>query len=70
MGNNTRIYNHFDWWAVADCDCVHCVNYAGKNDHCPLEACCCDDIRQEALRRGQGADNGATGGEGAMPCPA
>jgi hypothetical protein len=69
MGYNTRIYDRFEWWSVADCSCEHCVNYRGKKRPCPLEVCCVGDIRQEALRREEAADSGATARTGAMPCP-
>ena len=61
MGKNTRIYDRFEWWNVADCSCEHCLHYAGKDRPCPLEACCCEDIRQEAIRREQGATTAPTG---------
>jgi len=49
-GSGTRIYNKFEHWDVEDCACVHCVNYAGKGKPCPLDKCCIEDIRQEAIR--------------------
>ena len=55
MGNNTRIYNRFEWWSVADCDCQFCVHYRGKKRPCSLEVCCVEDIRQEAFQREQAA---------------
>jgi hypothetical protein len=33
-----------------------------------MESCCCEDIRQEALRREQAANTGATAREEAMVC--
>jgi hypothetical protein len=59
MGVNTRIYDRFEFWSVEDCRCEFCVNYTGKNRPCSLEVCCIADIREEALRREQGAANGA-----------
>ena len=53
MGSSTRIYDKFEWWSVADCDCSRCVNYRGKKHPCPLEVCCIADIREEAYRREQ-----------------
>ena len=50
-GKGTRIYNKFEHWSVADCACEHCQHYAGKNKPCPLDKCCIEDIRQEAIRR-------------------
>ena len=46
-----RIYNRFKYWSVEDCACEKCVNYAGKGKPCPLDKCCIDDIRSEAIRR-------------------
>lgn len=59
MGRNTRIYNRFEWWSVADCACEYCIHYCGEGRPCPLKVCCCEDIRQEALRREQAATGGA-----------
>jgi len=70
LGEYTHIHNRFEWWSVEDCACEHCVNYAGKNRSCPLEACAVADIRQEALRREQAAHSGLTGRKEAAPCPA
>ena len=50
MGENTRIYNKFEYWSVKDCSCVYCLHYSRK-DGCKLPECCCADIRQEAMRR-------------------
>jgi hypothetical protein len=69
MGNNTHIYNRFKWWSVADCGCEFCVHYRGSKVPCPLNVCCCEDIRQEALRREQAAASGAAVREKATPCP-
>lgn len=37
MGENTRIYDRFEFWSVADCSCEFCVNFHGKCRPCPLE---------------------------------
>jgi len=50
-GGGKHIHNRFKHWSVEDCDCKHCVNYAGKGKPCPLDTCCIADIRQEAIRR-------------------
>ena len=50
-GSGTRIYNKFEHWSVADCDCTQCKHYAGKGKPCPLEKCCIADIKEEAIRR-------------------
>ena len=67
---HTHISNRFEWWSVADCACEHCLFYRGKTRPCPLETCCCEDIRQEALLREQAASDGATARTGAVRCPA
>ena len=54
MGSNKHIYNKFEFWSVADCDCSLCIHFK-KNKPCPLDVCCIDDIRQEAVRREQAA---------------
>jgi hypothetical protein len=51
MSQNTRIYNRFEFWGVADCACEFCLWRGTKKRPCLLEACCCEDIRAEALRR-------------------
>ena len=50
-GSGKRIYNRFKHWSVDDCACERCINYAGKGKPCPLEKCCIEDIREEAIRR-------------------
>ena len=69
MKNNTRIYNRFSYWSVADCDCVHCLNYAGKDQPCSLDVCCIADIREEALRREQTAADDLPKRDEATLCP-
>jgi hypothetical protein len=61
MDDSTRIYDRFEFCSVADCSCEFCVNFRGKSRPCPLEVCCIEDIRQEALRREQAAHSGGTG---------
>ena len=63
-----RIYNRFEWWSVADCACEHCVHYAGKKRPCPLDACAIEDVRQEAIRREQGAADGSAARVVVVPC--
>ena len=62
MGSSTRIYNKFEHWSVEDCACMHCVNYVGEGLPCPLEVCCCADIKEEAIRRKQTANIAHTSG--------
>ena len=54
MTSNKRIHNRFEYWSVDDCACVYCINYKGKKRPCPLDTCCIEDIRQEAIRREAG----------------
>lgn len=70
MNKNTRIYNRFEFWTVADCRCRYCVNYRGKNRPCSLEVCCIADIRKEALKREQEAVNGSHARKEARLCRA
>ena len=51
MNSNTKIQNRFEYWSVEDCDCKHCVNFTKKSQPCPLDVCCIEDIKQEAIRR-------------------
>ena len=53
MGNNTKIYDKFEYWTVADCECSQCLYYISKKQPCPLEVCSIADIREEAARREQ-----------------
>jgi len=50
-GTATRIYNKFEHWSVADCDCTLCEHYETKGKLCRLEKCCIADIKEEAIRR-------------------
>ena len=68
MDKSKRIYNRFKWWSVADCACEHCLYWKGQKRGCSLMVCCCDDVRQEAVRREQAAANGATARLEAVPC--
>ena len=58
--NTTRIHDKFEFWSVADCACELCQFYRGKNRPCPLDACCCADIKEEAMRREQAATTAHT----------
>jgi len=60
--NTTRIHDKFEFWSVADCACELCQFYRGKKRPCPLEVCCCADIKDEAIRREQAATIALTGG--------
>ena len=50
-GSGKRIYSRFEHWSTEDCACIHCVNYAGRGKSCPLDKCCIEDIKQEAINR-------------------
>ena len=54
MSNNTRIYNRWQGYTLDDCARIYCVNYAGKDQPCPLEVCCCTEERCEAFLREYG----------------
>ena len=49
------IYNKFPGYTLEDCDCTLCLHYAGRGNPCPLEVCCCEDEKQEAVERMQAA---------------
>jgi len=68
VGKNTRIYDRFDWWSVADCSCEFCLYWKGPKRGCSLMACACDDVRQEAVRREQAAAGGVPAPEEVVPC--
>ena len=53
MGSSKRIYNKFEFWSVADCDCSLCQFYSTKNKTCTLDVCCIEDIKKDAIRREQ-----------------
>ena len=38
----------FQYYAE-DCDCISCLYYQGKKHGCTLTACCCEDIRNDAI---------------------
>jgi hypothetical protein len=69
MNKSKRIVNRFEHWSVEDCSCEYCVHYTGKDGSCSLEVCCCADIREEAIRREQGATGGSRARKEAAPCP-
>ncbi|MDL2293801.1 hypothetical protein LJC60_04135 [Ruminococcaceae bacterium OttesenSCG-928-D13] len=48
--NNYRL-NKFNGYTLEDCDCKLCLHYAGKGKPCPLETCCCEDEKREAIAR-------------------
>jgi len=68
MGRNTRTYNRWQGYTLADCNCVYCVYYPGKKKPCPLDVCCCAEERREAFLREFGWFGDALPGEETMPC--
>ncbi len=50
----TRIYNRWQGYTLADCDCKYCVYYGGKRKgkiKCLAEKCVCLDEIKEAKER-------------------
>lgn len=45
--------NKFTGYTLEDCACELCLHYAGRGKPCPLETCCCEDEKQEAIARAQ-----------------
>ena len=66
MDKNTRIYNRWQGYTVADCACELCRWYDGKKRLCLLESCCCAEEREEALLREQAAIDDARARENAL----
>ena len=56
MGNDTRIYDRFAYWSVADCSCEFCKFFISMKKPCPLEVCAIEDILQEAIMRKYGEE--------------
>jgi len=48
----TRTYSKFQYFAE-DCDCRYCEFYINRKRGCSLDACCCDDIRADAIANGR-----------------
>ena len=57
MGSNTRVYDKFQGYTLADCACDACLHYPGKNKPCPLEVCCCAEEKAEAIKREVAVEN-------------
>jgi len=68
MGSNTRIYNRWQGYTLADCACEYCANYPGKDKPCPLEVCCCAEERREAFLREFGGYGDTLPDGEATPC--
>lgn len=49
MKRNSKGVDRFTGYSVEDCTCKYCLHYAGKGKPCPLETCCCEDERAEAI---------------------
>ena len=54
LGKNTRIYEKFRYYSLADCNCAFCLFYKGKRRGCSLEVCCCAEEKAAAVAREQG----------------
>ena len=52
MKQNARILNKFQYH-LQDCDCRYCCHYLGEKRGCALKKCCCEDIKQEAIKHGR-----------------
>ena len=57
MGSNTRIFDKFEHWSLADCACEACLYYQGKKKPCQRQICCCAEERAGALRREVAEEN-------------
>lgn len=54
MTENTRIYDRFSGYTVADCDCRYCLYYGGRRKSkitCLADKCVCTDEIRQAKRR-------------------
>lgn len=50
----TRIYNKWQGYSLADCECRYCLYYGGKRKHkviCLADTCVCKEEIAEARRR-------------------
>jgi len=56
MGANTKIYNKFGGYTIANCKCTLCQYYRGKRRGCALShsECCCTEEKIGALMREYG----------------
>lgn len=54
MKGNTKIYNKWDGYSLADCACEYCLYYGGKRCgkvRCLADGCVCKDEIEKAKRR-------------------
>ena len=54
MKNNTKIYNKWQGYTLADCDCGYYLYYGGKRKNkviCLADSCVCKEEIREARRR-------------------
>ena len=49
-----RKFEKFEY-TLDDLACEYCLHYQGKRKPCPLETCCCEEERREAIERMQPA---------------
>ena len=57
MGQQKRAHsrrsNRWEGYYLEDCECIYCKHYEGKKRGCPLEYCCCEDEKLDAIRHGR-----------------
>ncbi len=61
MRETTRIYNRWQGYTLADCDCKYCLYYGGKRKGeviCLAGECVCKAELREAARR-ERSENGS-----------
>lgn len=58
MKGTTRIYDKWQGYTLADCDCRYCLYYGGekKGTDCLSEECVCAREIQEAIARERESD--------------
>ena len=52
MGKSVRIHDKFQYH-MEDMDCRYCVYFQCKTKPYPLEVCCCEHEKREALENGR-----------------
>jgi hypothetical protein len=51
LNSKVRMTDRFKKYTSEDCSCIYCLFYAGRGKLCPLETCCCEQERAEALEQ-------------------
>lgn len=44
-------FDKFESYTLSDCQCSLCLHHPGAGKPCPLERCCCEKEKMEALQR-------------------